>query len=231
MGANLATATRALLDAYLPRMQANSGLQLGMSDLLGQSALSACNWVMAGPDIDCGNALPRIASDPQALPFCADAFDLVLLPFVLELCDDPAQVFNECYRVLRPEGYLLILAFNPRSLFGLLRRWRLWRQDSAWPWKTPFTSVGDLKKSLIAGDFECKQGRFFQYRLWLRPVRTRPRYRWIELAGDRWWPTWGNAYLLLAQRREPGWIGPERIPQRLIHSIPQAGVWHSQEKP
>lgn len=48
-----------------------------------------------------------------------DSIDIVLLPHVLEAHDDPHGVLRELDRVLRSDGHVVILGFNPVSLWGL----------------------------------------------------------------------------------------------------------------
>jgi SAM-dependent methyltransferase len=62
-----------------------------------------------------------VCGDPTGLPFASDALDGVLLPHTLELAADPYAVLREAVRVLRPEGQLVIFAFNPSSLWGVRR--------------------------------------------------------------------------------------------------------------
>jgi SAM-dependent methyltransferase len=62
-----------------------------------------------------------VCGDPEGLPFATDALDGVLLPHTLELAADPYAVLREAVRVLRPEGQIVIFAFNPWSLWGLRR--------------------------------------------------------------------------------------------------------------
>lgn len=56
---------------------------------------------------------------PQRLPVVSDSIDAVLLPHTLELTGEPHAVLREVYRVLRPDGKLLVLGFNPGSWWGL----------------------------------------------------------------------------------------------------------------
>ncbi len=45
----------------------------------------------------------------QRFPFRADAFDCLVLSNVLEHIQEPERMLHECYRVLRPEGKIIIL--------------------------------------------------------------------------------------------------------------------------
>ncbi|WP_223717365.1 class I SAM-dependent methyltransferase, partial [Escherichia fergusonii] len=60
--------------------------------------------------------------DFHALPFPANSLDLVVLPHALELASDPHETLREVERVLVPEGRVVILGFNPASLWGLWQR-------------------------------------------------------------------------------------------------------------
>ncbi|SIT66313.1 Methyltransferase domain-containing protein [Ectothiorhodosinus mongolicus] len=55
----------------------------------------------------------------SALPVQADSLDLLLLAHSLDESEDPHQVLREAERVLRVEGHLLVIGFNPLSLLGL----------------------------------------------------------------------------------------------------------------
>ena len=67
---------------------------------------------------------PRAAlyCDFDALPFPDHSLDLVVLPHALELSRDPHLTLREVERVLVPEGRVMILGFNPASLWGLRQR-------------------------------------------------------------------------------------------------------------
>src|SRR5580765_6943369 len=61
--------------------------------------------------------------DFDALPFDSNSLDLVVLPHALELARDPHLALREVDRVLRPEGRVVIVGFNPGSLWGMRQRW------------------------------------------------------------------------------------------------------------
>ena len=62
-----------------------------------------------------------IIADPHGLPFAENAVDLIVLPHALEFTDDPHLMLREAYRVIRPEGQIVIAGFNPFSLYGAKR--------------------------------------------------------------------------------------------------------------
>lgn len=59
---------------------------------------------------------------PVQLPIASESIDLLILPHVVEFEADPHGVLREAERVLRPEGQLVVMAFNPFSIHGIVRR-------------------------------------------------------------------------------------------------------------
>jgi len=55
----------------------------------------------------------------NCLSIANDSIDIILLPHVLEISDDPHGVLRELDRILRSDGHVVILGFNPVSLWGL----------------------------------------------------------------------------------------------------------------
>jgi ubiquinone/menaquinone biosynthesis C-methylase UbiE len=73
-----------------------------------------------------------VRADACNLPVASESIDVLILPHVLEFESNPHQVLREVERVLRPEGQLIVLTFNPFSLHGIVRRvsrgGSFWRQ-------------------------------------------------------------------------------------------------------
>jgi SAM-dependent methyltransferase len=66
-----------------------------------------------------GGEAPDIIARPASLPIATGTIDAVLLPHCLEIEPDPHAVLREADRVLLGEGHLIVLGFNPWSLWGL----------------------------------------------------------------------------------------------------------------
>jgi len=150
--------------------------------------------------------------DFDALPFDAQSLDLVVLPHTLELSRDPHLALGEVERVLRPEGRVVIIGFNPTSLWGLRQRCgRLLRyigirrhQPLFLPSAGEFLGYWRLRDWLRLLSFEVQGGRFGCYRPPLKTDAWLSRYEWAERIGERWWPVLGSVYALTAVKRVRG---------------------------
>jgi SAM-dependent methyltransferase len=151
-------------------------------------------------------------ADFDALPFDGQSLDLVVLPHALELARDPHQALREVERVLRPEGRVVILGFNPASLWGLRQRLgRMCRGLGFGRRRALFLPAGGefigyrrLRDWLRLLSFEVEGGRFGCYRPPFASDRWLARFAWTERWGDRWWPVFGAVYALVAVKRVRG---------------------------
>ncbi len=74
--------------------------------------------------LDNDNPCPRGAAlrgDVHALPLASASVDVLIVPHVLEFVDDPHAVVREIDRVLKPEGQVFVLCFNPLNVRALLQ--------------------------------------------------------------------------------------------------------------
>ncbi len=63
-----------------------------------------------------------LRGNAYSLPFKNETFDLVLSITLFEFIDQPMKVLKEVYRVLKPEGEVLIGTMNGKSLWFLFKR-------------------------------------------------------------------------------------------------------------
>lgn len=75
--------------------------------------------------------------DYKALPLPTGTLDTVVLHHVLDFSPEPHRLLNESARIVSAGGYIIIVGFNPFSLFGvskwlagLLTRQQVWRHNS-----------------------------------------------------------------------------------------------------
>jgi SAM-dependent methyltransferase len=163
---------------------------------------------------------------------------LVVLPHALELARDPHLALSEVERVLVPEGRVVIVGFNPTSLWGLrqwLGHWRLRlgagsRRDLFLPKAGEFMGYRRLRDWLRLLSFEVEAGRFGCYRPPVTSMKWLSRFEWMERFGDRWWPVFGAVYFVVAVKRVRGMrlVGLARAQRKLAHAAPVAVTQHNQ---
>ncbi|MDQ6638151.1 MAG: class I SAM-dependent methyltransferase [Pseudomonadota bacterium] len=154
---------------------------------------------------------PSLRCHFDALPFDAASLDLVILPHALELARDPHLALREVERVLVPEGRVIIVGFNPASLWGTRQRLgRLRRRFSRTPGELFLPHAGEfvgyrrLRDWLRLLSFEVEAGRFGCYIPPLTSARWLARFEWMERAGEHWWPVFGALYYIVAVKRVRG---------------------------
>ena len=145
------------------------------------------------------------------MPFDAASLDLVVLPHALELARDPHLALREVERVLVPEGRVIIVGFNPASLWGARQRLgRLRRRLARAPGELFLPHAGEfigyrrLRDWLRLLSFEVEAGRFGCYIPPVTSARWLSRFDWMERAGDHWWPVFGALYYIVAVKRVRG---------------------------
>ncbi|RIK96058.1 MAG: SAM-dependent methyltransferase [Burkholderiales bacterium] len=149
----------------------------------------------------------------EELPIATESLDLVVLPHVLEFAADPHQVLREVDRVLRPEGRVIVSGFNPVSLWGMRQWWtRAIAADAFVPRDGQFIALPRLRDWFKLLSFEFDRGRYGCYRPPCRTQKWLDRTRFMEDAGDRWWPICGALYCVSAIKRVRAMrlVGPVR---------------------
>jgi SAM-dependent methyltransferase len=196
LGGYLLAAEQALFDAAVTDLFGFNAVQLGMPqvDLLRDCRVPfRCR---AAPV-----AAANLCCNSVQLPFAASSIDVLLLPHILEFSINPHHTLREAERVLRPEGHLVLSGFNPISLWGARR---LLDRGGEYPWQGRFITLLRLKDWLALLGFEVMAGRMACYAPPVRKARWLQRCRFMDGAGDRWWPMLGGVYFLVAKKRVTG---------------------------
>src|SRR5258706_13022843 len=128
---------------------------------------------------------PDLYAKGHELALATQSIDLVLLPHVLEFAEEPHAVLREVDRVMMPEGRLVIVGFNPWSLWGMRSALGYSRDEP--PWNGRFLSLLRVKDWLALLGFDVSAGRLIGYAPPLDSEKLRRRFGFMEPAGDRWW--------------------------------------------
>jgi ubiquinone/menaquinone biosynthesis C-methylase UbiE len=94
----------------------------------------------------------------QALPFADNTFDRVLAITSICFVEDPAPVFAEFARVLRPGGELLLGELGRDNAWAAWRRLKGWARHPTWS-KAHFRSEARLRRGLEGAGFEIADAR------------------------------------------------------------------------
>lgn len=145
----------------------------------------------------------------EHLPFKPDSIDVILLPHSLEIADDVQQVLGEVRTCLSSSGHVVIVAFNPWSIWGL---WRLFvKRRHAFPMQQQWLSLSHLKQCLWSLDFTIVNTR---HALFHTPW-TKPGSIWQRLL-KKYCPTLGGISIVVAKKQvitltplKPAWNLPK----------------------
>lgn len=229
-GRELLAAERRLLGEVLPRVPGQRALQLGMGEqarLLERCRMPA-RWYL-GRRVRAGTSVVGL---PAALPVAKRSLDLVLLHHSLDFEDHPHKVLREAVSALQPGGWLVVVGFNPFSLWGLTRLFRL--GSGRPPWAARFLRPMRLSDwlNLLSCEVEGLESGFFAPP---GPAGLRARTGWLERLGARLWHQRGAFYVLVARKRavimtplKPLFAMPEKRPN--VVAVPTAGR-HSHRNP
>lgn len=165
-----------------------------------------------------------VIADSAQLPFPTDSIDLLVLHHALDFEDDPHTVLREAARAVIPGGALVVVGFNPWSLFGFLRLFH-WTTLEA-PWFARSISPYRVSDWLQVLDFRI-DGLESGYHLPpLAGDRAVQRFGWLRYLGERFWPQGGMFYVLVA-RKSVAPLKPVRRFERQLRpvtvGVPAAG--------
>lgn len=197
LGQYLLEKEQAYLDDVTPDIFGFHALQLGMPsvDLLRASRIAHRVRIA-----DSGT--PDLYAKGHELPLDTQSIDLAVLPHVLEFAAEPHEVLREVDRVMMPEGRLVIVGFNPWSLWGL--RSSVGPSRDEFPWNGRFVSLLRVKDWLSLLGFDVSAGRLVAYAPPFDNAKLLRRFGFMEPAGDRWWAVGGAVYMLQAIKRVRG---------------------------
>jgi len=195
-GARVAAHEREVLAGMVGDLFGYQLLQIG--ELAGDMAyLASCpirhrTLVSHRPDAPVSDV---IVAQPQYLPVASDSVDAVVLVHTLDFSPDPHHVLREVERVLIAEGRVIVLGFNPFSLWGLWRLFGRWRGEI--PWCGHFMSYPRLNDWLTLMGFGVERMDVMEF----RPPTRSGRMEGMERIGRKVWPMLAGVYAVRAVKR------------------------------
>lgn len=136
------------------------------------------------------------------LPFANDSINLILMPHTLETNKATAQaILTEAWRVLAPNGHLIMLGINPISLWGLYRLFSLSKKPT---WDGHFHTIQTLCQWIHFLGGEIQHTESFLFR---PPLSSLPglwffkKLAWLERISPWLIPYMGGIYLIIAEKR------------------------------
>ncbi|MDL0429610.1 class I SAM-dependent methyltransferase [Marinobacter sp. TBZ242] len=212
LGQSLLADQRACVEHHASKLSGARQLQVGLSHRLplatttdfAQRILTTPNWDPVIPD---GVAV----CDADELPFPGDSMDLVILHHTADFSPHPHQALREASRVLRGEGMMLLIGFNPFSLWGLRKLMSRYRGG---PWGGRFMMRRRMEDWLRLLDFSVESAGSSFFQVPLQGAVLNERGGIMErVCGNRFLPV-GAYYCILAKKR-------------VYSRIPRKPVWQS----
>jgi SAM-dependent methyltransferase len=173
-------------------------LQLGITRRHGLALDSTLNHKIYAASSQSGDV--GLLTRADSLPFANDSIDVMVLHHSMDFAENPHQLLREVQRVVAAHGHIIILGFNPWSLFGMGTAIRRMYPGNFWRQATHM-NVGRLRDWLHLLGAET---RSIDYTYATPPLGRGRAHRW--LAGcDRFltrnnWPL-GGVYVLHAQKQ------------------------------
>ena len=158
LGQHVIETEAAMLDQLLPGIFGYHLVQVSVQDRQLFAASAIQNKFSLALEQSSNSGLVGI---PDSLPFANDSVDVMLLHHLLDFTDSTNDVLREMSRVTMPMGYVVIVGFNPLSLWGLWGGVARYRGRA--PWNGRFLSTGRLMDNLNLLNFKIDRAQYAVY--------------------------------------------------------------------
>ncbi|MEM7562327.1 MAG: class I SAM-dependent methyltransferase, partial [Pseudomonadota bacterium] len=134
-------------------------------------------------------------ANPAMLPVASDSVDLIILMHHLSNTSEPHEVLREAFRVLIPEGKLIIIDFNPVSMWGLRNFFQSWLEHI--PFCGHFYTARRIDDWMrLLGFDPYRKTRVGFLPPIQKPVITK-HFGWFEKGMRKWLPALGALNILV----------------------------------
>lgn len=150
---------------------------------------------------------PSVQAEPENLPFEPESADMVLMHHTLDVCEDPYQAVREGAIALKPGGLLIVIGFNPFSLWGLTALIK-GRRKKASVWSSRFIRSGRVEDWMHLLNFELERHeRHIFVPPFLKPKKITQSHALSKVFKSAF-PFAGSVYLLVGYKQVYGKLPP-----------------------
>lgn len=201
-GKALGKAEKICLDKILSGIVGDYLLELGaFVDISSLSINGIQNSIYLAAEIDPDS--PKeifVCGNHYELPFFNDTIDAVLATHLIEFVDNPYLALEEIFHTLVPSGKLIIIGFNPYSLWGLSKLIKGKGLGSI-PWCGRFVNSWRLRSWLLQLGFSILEYKTFYFRPPLKNSFFLKCCNFFEKLGKFIFPYFGGCYVLVAEKK------------------------------
>lgn len=174
-----------------------------------------------------------LLTDLDRLPLQSNSVDVILLYHALALIAEPQALIREAYRTLLPGGQLIVIDFNPYSLWGIQHKLHQetheetytplkssqqsqqpqWSQQpqTLFPARLAFPSKHHMKRWLHQAKFSLVSCQTYHFRPGMPDTAWYRRLLPLEAIGQFALPGLGGVIMMVAEKRQ---LEPETVRQR-----------------
>ena len=195
LGAHVLAAEGAIIDQVLPGCFGYDLLQLSVQNKPLYSTSPILHKFAMGVRTEDHNPFIGQATN---LPFANDSMDVVLLHHILDFYESPQQILREAGRIALPSGHVVIIGFNPISLWGAYKPIGELRNTA--PWFGRFIRPARLMDWLTLLNFKIDRAQYTTYGLPMNGYAGQvPDYS-LGLSRNANWP-FGAIYVIVASKQ------------------------------
>lgn len=201
LGKDLLATEQRFLAQWVAKHSGKHSLLLGVPEQIALLNVSASSyqyrWLLT-PLFHHKEKNCSIEASFHEMPILPGSVDLMLLPHSLEFVDNPHHVLTEACRLVKPEGYIVIIGFNPYSLLGLKK---YWGKAKSTPWTSHFIPRHQIQAWLALSDFMMIEQRMAFFRPPVSQPNLLQKLKFLEYVGSILYRAFGGIYILVAQAK------------------------------
>ncbi|NVK72397.1 SAM-dependent methyltransferase [Marinomonas sp. CT5] len=173
--------------------------------------------ILIAPELEFGAPSSTVVARASELPFEADGIDVHVFHHTLDISATPHDDLREAARTLLPSGKLVIVGFNPWSLWGCRR---IFSKKVKAPWCGHFIAHQRLEDWLKVAGLTLESKRFIHYEPPIQSSKWRYRFAWLDKILKPLKLPFSGVYVMTATKQvrrcipiKPRWSGARvRVP-------------------